>query len=92
MSEEVTRQFLARLWVLQAERNLTDAQLAALLGCSKSYISHLRTWRRPRRLGLDIALAAARTFPELRSFLLSELPVSNTAEPTVDGLPMDEGV
>jgi transcriptional regulator with XRE-family HTH domain len=96
MSEEVTRRFLARLWELQAEHGLKDAQLAAILGCTPSYLSHLRAWKRPRRLGLDFALAAARTFTDLRDVLLSELPVSNTALPPVDetasGTPPDSEV
>lgn len=81
MSEEVTRAFLARLWELQAEAGMSNAELSRRLGCHPSYIRHLKI-RDRRRIGLDIALNAASLFPELRRFFLpTELPVSNTAVP-----------
>jgi hypothetical protein len=90
MSEEVTRKFLARLWALQAEAGLSNAELAERIGCDASYISHLRAWRRRRRLGLDIALGAASVFPELRAFFLpSDFPVSNTDVPTGNESPVE---
>lgn len=81
MTEEITARFLDRLWQLQEQAGLTNAALARLLGCDASYIRHLKAGRR-RRLGLNIALAATRRFPELLVFLLTEeLPVSNTDVP-----------
>jgi plasmid maintenance system antidote protein VapI len=81
MSEEVTRAFLVRLWELQAEAGISNADLARRLGCHPSYIRHLKIGDR-KRIGLDIALNAAKIFPELRHFFLSsELPVSNTDVP-----------
>ncbi len=86
MSEETTQQFLQRLWELQAEAGLSNAALARVLGVSPSYIHHLRRGRpgRGRRIGLNVALAAASAFPELRIFLSTELPVGNTDVPTVN--------
>lgn len=79
MSEAETKEFLTRLWEIQAERGLKNSQLAAILGCSPSYIRHLKRGRpgRGKRLGLNIALAAAREFPDLSFLLVAEFPVSN---------------
>ena len=82
MSEETTREFLARLWELQAEAGIRDVDLARRLGCHPSYIRHMKAGRKGKRIGLDIAVKAATLFPELRRFFLpSELPVSNTEIP-----------
>lgn len=72
MTEQQTQAFLTRLWEIQMERGLKNSQLATMLGCSSSYIRHLKRGRpgRGKRLGLNIALAAVREFPEL-SFLLA---------------------
>ncbi len=68
MSKEVTLAFLKRLWELQAEAGMSNAEVARILGCSPSYIRHMKAGRN-----------AAQRFPELRSFFLpSELPVGNT--------------
>lgn len=78
MSEEITQQFLARLWELQAEAGVSNTELALILGCSPSYIRHMKAGRKGKRIGLHIALAAVRRFPELGSFLLlADLPVGN---------------
>ena len=74
MSEETTQQFLARLWELQEQAGIKNSALARLLGCSPSYIRHMKAGRKGNRIGLHIALAAARHFPELRILLLAELP------------------
>lgn len=86
MTEETTRQFLARLWELQADAGLKNSELATILGCTPSYIRHMKAGRKGSRIGLNIALAAARRFPELRFFLSSDFPVGNT-----DVLPSNEG-
>lgn len=79
MSEETTKQFLARLWSLQDADGLSNAELSRRIGCDASYIGHLRAGRKGKRVGLDFALGAARLYPELRGFFLpSELPVGNT--------------
>lgn len=83
MPEDVTRQFLARLWELQAEAGLSNGQLARLLGCSPSYVSHLRAGRRGRQVGLTLTLAAIRRFPDLGVFLTSELPTGTVELPSV---------
>lgn len=79
MSEEQTRDFLARLWELQRAARMTDKELAGLLGCSVSYLSHLRKGRpgRGKRVGLTFVLAAIARFPELSLFLVAELPGEN---------------
>lgn len=74
MTEETTRAFLRRLWELQAERGLRNADLARALGISASYVSRLKSRPRVMRLGYAIALAAVREFPELGIFLRSDLP------------------
>jgi len=84
MTEETTRDFLARLWQLKLDAKMSNVELARHLGCSPSYISHLRRGRpgKGSQVGLEFALNAARLFPELRSFLLpSELLVSNNVVP-----------
>ncbi len=79
MSKEVTLAFLKRLWELQAEAGMSNAEVARILGCSPSYIRHMKAGRKGKQIGLSIALNAAQRFPELRSFFLpSELPVGNT--------------
>lgn len=80
MTTETTREFLQRLWALQAEAGVTNAQLARILGCGASYVRHLKAGRR-KVIGLRIALAAARRFPELGVFLLAEFPVENDNAP-----------
>lgn len=82
MTEETTRQFLARLWQLQAERSVKDAELARRLGISPSYVRRLKTRTNVRRLGFHIALAAVREFPELALFLTTDLPTSKPILPT----------
>ena len=78
MSEENTRQFLARLWELQDASGISNAELARTLGCSPSYIRHMKAGRKGRRIGLHIALAAVRRFPDLGVFLLlADLPTGN---------------
>lgn len=83
MSEETTKEFLARLWELQAEAGISNADLARRLGIHPSYVRHMKAGRRGKQIGLDLAVRAATLFPELRRFFLpSELPVSNTVVPT----------
>lgn len=78
MSTETTRQFLARLWELQADAGLRNADLARALGCSPSYLRHMKAGRKGDRIGLAIALAAVRRFPELNRFLmLADFPTGN---------------
>lgn len=79
MTEESTRRFLARLWALQAEAEMTNAELSRRLGCNPSYINHLKKGRpgRGKRVGLKFALAATHEFPELASLLLADFPVGN---------------
>lgn len=81
MSTETTRQFLARLWELQDEANLKNSELAVILGCSPSYLRHMKAGRRGKQIGLAIALAAVRRFPELNLFLLADFPVSKDNVP-----------
>lgn len=81
MGSETTRQFLARLWELQAEADLKNVELAAILGCSPSHVSHMKAGRKGKQIGLAIALAAVRRFPELEVFLLAELPARNDNVP-----------
>lgn len=77
MSEETTRAFLARLWEIQEQRGIRNAELARMLGISPSYVRRLKTrGDRVRRLGFSIALAAVREFPELAFFLTADLPTS----------------
>lgn len=89
MPEDITRAFLVRLWELQAEAGLTNAELARRLRCHRTYIRHLKTGAR-KRIGLDLALNAASLFPDLRRFFLSpELPTGNNPVPQSNE---DEGV
>jgi hypothetical protein len=81
MTEETTREFLTRLWQLQAERGVSNSQLARLLGISPSYVRRLKTRARVVRLGWNIALAAVREFPELAPFLTTDLPSSQDILP-----------
>jgi hypothetical protein len=82
MSEEVTKAFLLRLWELQSEARLSDKALADLIGCSPSYITHMRAGRKGKRIGLNIAMGAASVFPELRSFFLPpDVLMRNTVVP-----------
>lgn len=74
MTEDTTGKFLGRLWQLQAEAGLRDADLARILGCDPSYVRHLKAGRR-KRLGLPIALRATVRWPELRSILVAEFPL-----------------
>lgn len=78
MSSETTRQFLDRLWELQAEAGLKNSQLARVIGCSPSYLRHMKAGRKGGKIGLAIALAAVRRFPDLNRFLLlAEFPAGN---------------
>jgi DNA-binding transcriptional regulator LsrR (DeoR family) len=81
MTEQTTREFLARLWQLQAEHGIGNAELARRLGISPSYVRRLQTRANIRRLGYAIALAAAREFPELALFLRVDLPTSQCIVP-----------
>jgi transcriptional regulator with XRE-family HTH domain len=83
MTEEMTRRFLTRLWELQADAGLTNAELARRLGCSASYIHHIKTGRpgRGKSLGLNLVLAAVSLFPELNSFLVADLRTGNDNVP-----------
>lgn len=90
MDGETTKAFLMRLWELQSEAGISNADLARRLGCDPSYIRHMKAGRKGGRIGLDIAMKASALFPELRRFFLpSELPVSNTEIPPRE---QDEGV
>lgn len=73
MPEEITRQFLARLWELQADAGLSDAALARRLEVHRTYISHMKSGRKGRRLTMDFALRAIREFPPLAVFLTPEI-------------------
>ncbi len=89
MSEETTRKFLERLWMLQEQAGLTNTQLARLIGASPSYVAHLKAGHRGKRLGLRYALMAVEQFPELRVFLTADLP---TITPDVPADTQDEEV
>ena len=82
MSEKTTREFLQRLWEIQAERGISNSELSRMLGISPSYVRRLKTRENVKRLGWHIALAAVREFPELASFLGVDLPSSQPIMPT----------
>lgn len=73
MDDHRDRDFLVRLWTLQAEHGLNDTDLARRLGVDASLVTHMKAGRKGRRLSLRFARAAVACFPELRSFLLSDL-------------------
>lgn len=83
MSEETTRDFLAALWECQERAGMTNAALSRALDVTPAYVHHLKNGRpgQGKRLGLAVALAACRTFPELTRFLSLDLPVSNNIGP-----------
>lgn len=81
MTEETKAQFLRELWELQGKRGINDAALARLLGISHPYLSRLKGGER-KGLGLRVALAIVREFPELTPFLSTDLPISQPILPT----------
>lgn len=81
MDEETAALFLQRLWQLQTERGVNDAGLARLLGIGHPYLSRLKAGKRTG-IGLRVALAIVREFPELAPFLSSSLPSSQSILPT----------
>lgn len=80
--------FLRRLWQLQTERGLTDAELARRLGVNQSTVCRLKQGERDAP-SLRVTLAMVREFPELAPFLTpTDLRTSQPILPTCK----DEGV
>lgn len=65
---------LARLVTIQRRENLTDAQMAARLGISRSMWTLIRGDR--YRLSGDVAITAAGVWPELMGDLLERARVA----------------
>jgi hypothetical protein len=69
MTEDVAREFLARLWEIQDREGLSNPRLARELECSAPYIWRLRKGERGQQLSVSFVLRAVRRFPELAVFL-----------------------
>ena len=74
--------FLQKLWQLQRDRGLNDAELARRIGVNQSTISRMKHKER-KTPGLRVALAMIREFPELAPFLTpTNLPTSQPILPS----------
>lgn len=76
MSDTPEQAFLDRLWKLQDDAKLTDAQLAHEMGVNQSHI-----WRAKkdpsRTFGIKFARGAVRWRPELAFFLHPEMRIGH---------------
>lgn len=64
--------FLARLWELQADAGLTDADLARQMGVDQALISRAKR-DHPKTVGSKFLLRAGTVFPELGFLLFPDL-------------------
>lgn len=74
ITDGVSSEIVAKLTELQGD--LTDEELAARIGCTRTHLSHLRSGR--RQMSYVLVKRAARAFPALYPIVMRDL----MSEPT----------
>ncbi len=83
MDQETRMQaVLTRLWELQAEAGLSDADLARRMNVDQALISRTKR-RRAKTFGMKFFLGAVEVFPELGFLLSSDLSIIRSDLPIV---------